>query len=296
MIFYKYIIYNIRMANIPCPIAESELQFLPGQERVVFSPSRSERNDPAHPSMFKMVLPSLGQDGQMSYSIDWSNRPPKLFPYSCEPNDDWVIGTIATLREERELPELPDSILWRANLVPYRQGGHARAPPMQWDDDDDDDDGGIAAMDQRLAREDAEQRRREQLVNEAELEAMHAGQGWNQPRGLQAAQPVHGGNDWFREQILRPNPQAVHLDALLANIDANRRRLQPPPGYPIDDYPGDDGRIDEQDEPYGGGGRTHTKKSKKRRPTRRIRHRHRRGSSKRKVRKSSRKSRATRRK
>ena len=268
--------------------------FLPGQERVVFSPSRSERNDPADPSMFKMVLPSLGQDGQMSYSIDWANRPPQLFPYSSEPNDDWVIGTIAILREERELPELPDSILWRANLVPYRQGGHARAPPVEevWPEIDDDEWGRVQAeMDQRLAREDAEQRQREQLVNAAELAAMHDGQGWNQPRGRQAAQQVHGGNDWLREQILRRDPREAALDDLLANIEANRDRLQQPAGYPRDDDPEDDRRIDEQG---GGGGRTRTKKSKKRRPTRRIRHR--RGSSKRKVRKSSRKARATRRK
>ena len=101
----------------------SDGEFEPGQERVVFSPSRSERNDPADPSMFRMVLPSLGQDMQMSYPINWSVRERRLFPYSSCPNDDWVIGTIVTLQEERELPELPDSILWRANLVQYRQGG-----------------------------------------------------------------------------------------------------------------------------------------------------------------------------
>jgi hypothetical protein len=232
----------------------------------------------------------------MSYSIDWSNRPPRLFWWSDDPNDDWVIGKLAILPEELELPELPESILWRAKLVPYRVSLQPGAPPMD-DDlvivDDDEWDRRRVEMDQRLAQEDAEQRQREQLVNEAELEAMHAGQGWNQPRGLQAAPPVPGGNDWRREQILMPNPQEARLDAWLANMEANRLGLEAQPGYPRYDVPDNNDRIDELD---GGGGRTRTKKSKKRRPTRRIRHRNRRGSSKRKVRKSSRKARATRRK
>ena len=259
----------------------SDGDFAPGQERVVFSPSRSERNQP---STFRMVLPLLGQEqninGQVPYPINWRERGPRLFPCSQDEPDDWVIGTIVTLQEERELPELPDSILWRANLVPYGQLPAAMAPPMEEEEDDD-----VWARDQAVARErdrqeQAAQDAHEARVNAAEREAMEQGQGWNQPRGYQAAQPVQGGYDWQQAHIGAPNQGMDALNNWLQNMAANREQLQQPPGYDQARRMEEEDRMDQD----GGGSRTRSKKSKKRRPTRRRRDR--RGSSKRKARKA----------
>ena len=272
---------------------ESDADFTAGQERVVFSLSRSERNDPANPSMFRMVLPSLGKNGDVYYTIDWSERR-RLFPHSSCPNDDWVIGTIVTLQEQRELPELPNSILWRANLVPYGQLPAAMAPPVEevWPEIDDDEWAGVqAAARERDRQEQAEQDALDARVNQDEFEAMIQGQERDRlQRGHQAAQPVQGGYYDWQAHIGARNPEQIALDDLWANIVANQEQLRPPPGYQERMNEPDDGM--EQD---GGGSRTRSKKSKKRRPTRRRRDR--RGSSKRKGRngRKSRKTRATRR-
>lgn len=276
----------------------SDGDFAPGQERVVFSHSRSERN---LPSTFRMVLPLLGQEqninGQVPYPINWRERGPRLFPCSQDEPDDWVIGTIVILPEERELPELPDSILWRANLVPYGQLPPAMAPPVEeWPEIDDDDEWEAiqAAARERDRQEQAAEDAHEARVNEAEFQAMIQGQERDRlQRGHQAAQPVQGGYD-RQAHIGAPNQGMDALNNWLQNIEAERNRLQPPPGYDQArrmEEEEEDGRIDQD----GGGSRTRSKKSKKRRPTRRRRDR--RGLSKRKGRngRKSRKTRATRR-
>jgi hypothetical protein len=271
---------------------ESDAVFAAGQERVVFSPSRSERNDPANPSMFRMVLPRLGQNGDVYYTINWCERDRRLFPHSCDPNDDWVIGTIVILPEQRVLPELPNSILWRAKLVPYGQLPAAMAPPMEeeWLDIDDDELDRIqAAARERDRREQAEQDAHEARVNAAELAAMERGLNEDRlQRGHQAAQPVQW-YDW-QARIGAQDPEHIALDNLWANIVANRAQIRPPRGYQARGME-EDNRMDQD----GGGSRTRSKKSKKRRPTRRRRDR--RSSSKRKGRngRKSRKTRATRR-
>jgi hypothetical protein len=271
---------------------ESDPVFAAGQERVVFSPSRSERNDPANPSMFRMVLPSLGQNGDVYYTINWCERDRRLFPHSCDPNDDWVIGTIVILPEQRVLPELPNSILWRAKLVPYGQLPAAMAPPMEeeWLDIDDDEwDRAQAAAREQDRREQAEQDAHEARVNAAELAAMERGLNEDRlQRGHQAAQPVQG-YDW-QAHIGAQDPEHIALDNLWANIVANRAQIRPPRGYQARGME-EDNRMDQD----GGGSRTRSKKSKKRRPTRRRRDR--RSSSKRNGRngRKSRKTRATRR-
>lgn len=274
---------------------ESDADFTAGQERVVFSLSRSERNDPANPSMFRMVLPSLGKNGDVYYTIDWSERR-RLFPCSRDPNDDWVIGTIVTLQEQRELPELPNSILWWANLVPYGQLPAAMAPPVEeWPEIDDEEWNRIQAdADAAALRAQRDQDALDARANAAELAAMERGLEMDRlQRGHPAAPHVQEWYDW-QAHIGVPNPQEAALDRLWNNIVANREQLPPPPGYDQArrmEEEEEDGRMDQD----GGGSRTRSKKSKKRRPTRRRRDR--RGSSKCKGRKGrkSRKTRATRR-